>query len=127
MRYVLDAGAVLAFVIEKSPVDELIERSSTLMSPDFVVAEVMNTCWKLARADAALPDIDALLTFLSNVVIVPTSSIIREAYALARRLDHPVYDCCYAALAESAGARLITNDRRFARKLTDLSFDVAVF
>jgi predicted nucleic acid-binding protein len=36
---------------------------------------------------------------------------------MAKRIDHSVYDCLYAALAVERRATLITADRRFAEKL----------
>jgi predicted nucleic acid-binding protein len=43
----------------------------------------------------------------------PLRPLAARAAALARKLDHPVYDCLYLALAEAEGAPLVTADRRF--------------
>jgi predicted nucleic acid-binding protein len=37
------------------------------------------------------------------------------ALALAAELRHPVYDCCYLALALARGTAVVTADRRFRR------------
>ena len=39
-----------------------------------------------------------------------------RALLLARRLDHPVYDCAYLALALHLDALYVTADRRFGNK-----------
>jgi predicted nucleic acid-binding protein len=43
--------------------------------------------------------------------------------ALAQRLDHPVYDCFYVALAQRERARLLTFDERLVKKLTSASLE----
>ena len=40
-----------------------------------------------------------------------------EGVALARELDHPVYDCFYLALAEREGVQLLTADARLIGRL----------
>lgn len=43
------------------------------------------------------------------------------------RLDHPDYDCIYAAIADREQARLLTADRRFAPKLPSSEIYVVTF
>ncbi len=38
--------------------------------------------------------------FVRNLHLVPSNELADRAFALARRLDHPVYDCTYLALVE---------------------------
>lgn len=47
----------------------------------------------------------------------PLRPLAPRAAALARELDHPVYDCFYLALAEAEGAALITADRRLVESV----------
>ena len=44
--------------------------------------------------------------------LVPTETLLPTAARLSRTLDHPVYDCCYLALAIQEDAALVTADRR---------------
>jgi predicted nucleic acid-binding protein len=39
---------------------------------------------------------------------------------LARRLNHPIYDCVYLALAERERARFVTADQRLLRRAVSL-------
>ena len=45
---------------------------------------------------------------------------------LARRLDHPLYDCVYLALAEREEATLVTADQRLRRRLSARKLEIAV-
>jgi predicted nucleic acid-binding protein len=66
---------------------------------------------RLSEADAA----DALLVFQRLPLRRRTTDrdLMSEALRLARRLDHPVYDCVYLALAMDADAPVVMADRRF--------------
>ena len=48
------------------------------------------------------------------LVVTPVRDLTASAMRLARELDHPVYDCCYLALAVREGCPAITADQRFA-------------
>jgi len=45
----------------------------------------------------------------------PDRSLQAEALALAIRLNHPVYDCLYLALARREAATLVSCDQRLLR------------
>ena len=45
-----------------------------------------------------------------------------RAVAIARELDHPVYDCFYLALSEALDAPLITADGRLLARLAGTPF-----
>jgi predicted nucleic acid-binding protein len=49
--------------------------------------------------------------------VMGTSRLSSRALALAREVDHPVYDCLYLALAELKETRVVTADRRLLGKL----------
>lgn len=49
--------------------------------------------------------------------LIPSSHLLAEASALARSIDHPVYDCIYVVAARRASARLVTTDIKLLRKL----------
>ena len=77
------------------------------MAPEqLILAEVLKATWKAcglglmtkAQADrvaAGLP------SFLSR--LMPLAPLASAALEMARRLDHPVYDCFYLALADREG------------------------
>lgn len=61
--------------------------------------------------------LDRLAAFELHMPACPPA-LHRAALDLATRLDHPVYDCLYLALALDRGAALATADRRFAAAIT---------
>ncbi|MBV8066678.1 MAG: type II toxin-antitoxin system VapC family toxin, partial [Candidatus Eremiobacteraeota bacterium] len=63
------------------------------------------------------PSVETILGFLDRLSIVPSTHYATDAAALAERLDHPVYDCLYIAVAERERANLITLDARLSRKM----------
>ena len=46
-----------------------------------------------------------------------TEPMLDRALELSLRLDHPIYDFIYAALAERNGLQCVTADRRFMRTI----------
>ncbi len=50
---------------------------------------------------------------------MPTGELLDPALGLARQYDHPVYDCCYLALAVRTDSMLVTADERFLRRFQD--------
>jgi predicted nucleic acid-binding protein len=86
-----------------------------LIAPELILAETLNALWRKQRL-GQIDDADRLeaigLIGAPLVTLVPTPPLAMRASALARELDHPVYDCLYLALAEREGVRLVTDDRR---------------
>ena len=46
------------------------------------------------------------------ILMFPSVGLLAAALDIAIRLEHPVYDCLYLALAREQGVSLITADRR---------------
>ena len=86
--------------------------------PHLVYAELGNSLLKYVRAEKmAVGDAAAAL---KTVVALPLRAhrlgeLAPSALALAVETGLSVYDCCYAVLAESLDAPLLTADRRLAR------------
>lgn len=91
-----------------------------LVAPELILAEVLNAAWKACRlgamdegqTDRVAAELPAFLTRL-----VPLAALAPSAVRLARRLDHPVYDCFYLALAEHENTAMVTADGRLVRKV----------
>lgn len=86
-----------------------------LVAPELLLAEALNALWKKQRLgqidDAARVEaVDLIGPPLVTLVPIPPLAV--RASALARELDHPVYDCLYLALAEREAVPLVTDDRR---------------
>jgi predicted nucleic acid-binding protein len=63
--------------------------------------------------------VEAALVALAmiNTGLWPMRRLVDPAFELARRLDHPAYDCFYLALAAERDAPFVTADLRLVRKL----------
>ncbi|MEJ0019857.1 MAG: type II toxin-antitoxin system VapC family toxin [Acetobacteraceae bacterium] len=62
-----------------------------------------------ASGDAALRDLTAVPMRTRPL----DAAAVVSALAIAHELSHPIYDCCYLALAIEADAVVVTADRRF--------------
>ncbi len=95
-----------------------IERRTIRASvPDLMYAEVGQAVLRYVRArrlDAgdAAEILEAVLAFPLRVA--PLATLVRAALAVAIERELSVYDACYVALAEAAGATLVTADTRLA-------------
>lgn len=127
MTVVLDATAIIAMVTRESALDAHVAKATRIMAPDLAVAETLNVRWKYRHADLTPPDLDSLLALFDRITIVPSRAYAAEADAFSIRFDHPAYDCLYAAVARRENARLLTGDRRFAKKLRSSNIDVVTF
>ncbi|MCK9458141.1 MAG: type II toxin-antitoxin system VapC family toxin [Proteobacteria bacterium] len=120
MTVVVDASvAVQWFVDEGGPsaraARRLLLAGHDLIAPSLLLAEVQNVMWKKLRAGQVTEEQGSLVAaslarFFAHVE--PEDALVESAWALAVAHDHPVYDCIYVALAQSAGARLATFDKR---------------
>ncbi len=76
--------------------------------------------WRLARLgeldDTQVTGIPIQLPLLFDD-LVPIGQLLISALAIAREVDHPVYDCFYLALAEARGERFLTADARLVARL----------
>ncbi len=124
MRIVVDANVVLAFLLPDAVGAEQLRRASRIASPELVVPEVLHASRRLERSSQTYPSLQAVIGFFERIVLVPSMAVARDAYAIASRIDHSVYDCFYAAVAHAQGASLLTADVRFAKKLMAIGFDV---
>jgi hypothetical protein len=119
---VVDASiAVKWFVAEPGheAADRVLSFHSDMIAPDRLLLEVANTMLRKTQrgemsdyqASAALVRLPTLL-----VEIVPSQVILTQAFALARALNHQIYDCTYLALAIARNCPMITADTAFAGK-----------
>jgi predicted nucleic acid-binding protein len=90
-------------------------RRARLLAPELIIAEVISAAWKQRRRggidDAQFDDIVIRIAD-GPIDCRPLRPLALRAAALARELDHPLYDCLYLALAEAEDAPLVTADRR---------------
>ena len=132
MSLVVDASVAFKWFVSDEPhareAGNLLRTESSLLAPDILVAEVSNSAWRAVRLGriqpqhgiriaTALPDLFESLT--GSAPLAP------RAVAIARELDHPVYDCLYLSLAEARQTRLVTADARFLAKLIGTAWEAS--
>ena len=130
MTIVLDASAVIGVVLRMPGSLQhvrLLEDANLALAPDLFVAEVCNTIWKYRRADLLSsrecePVLERALALADR--FEPSPNLYREAFALAERHGHPVYDTLYLVLARRNNALLLTRDRRLAKLAAKLEIAV---
>ncbi|MGH7893075.1 MAG: type II toxin-antitoxin system VapC family toxin [Candidatus Binatia bacterium] len=123
MTWVVDASVAVKWVVPESlseHADRLLGSEDPLMAPDLLMIEAANALWKKARraelsAAEAARALDVLTS--SGIVVCQAQPLLGRALAMAQRLDHPVYDCVYLALAERERATLVTADERLLGRL----------
>jgi predicted nucleic acid-binding protein len=87
-----------------------------LLTADIFRLEVVNALLRQLRRgqleDAVFAEaLDDLA--LNMPEIVPSTEILSRTVALARAIEHPIYDCLYLAAAERRDALLLTADAEF--------------
>ena len=96
-----------------------------LVAPELVVAEVCNACWlacrrgEISAVQQAQIAVDITRIFDRLEGLVPHAA---RAVAIARELDHPVYDCFYLAVSEALDAPLVTADGRLLARVAGTPF-----
>ncbi len=132
MTWVIDASVALKWVIPEvlsDKADRLRAGDDEILAPDLLLVEVANALWKKAMSrEISPPEADRAFELVSEsgIDLRPTVPLLTRAMEIARRLDHPVYDCVYLALADREQASFVTADRRLLRRVPSRTFRVAV-
>jgi predicted nucleic acid-binding protein len=117
---IVDASVAVRWFVQ-GPGDERAapwQGEPTLVAPDLVLAEAGNALWRYVRSGQL--QIEEAASILQQVPLsiarlVETGDLVGDALLLASRLDHPVYDCVYLALAQREKLQLLTLDRKLAK------------
>lgn len=128
MTLVVDASVALKWYLGEDGTGsarQLLAGDETLVAPDLVVAEVCNGSWLAYRRgeitathqSRIAEDVTAVFDRLEEV-----ADHAPRAAAIARELDHPVYDCFYLAVSELLDAPLVTADGRLLARVVNTSF-----
>jgi predicted nucleic acid-binding protein len=123
LTLVVDASVALKWLVPESLSDaaeNVLDANEDLVAPDLLLVEAANALWKkVRRREMTDPDASEVLAVLGTMRLElrPTAPHLDRALKLASALDHPVYDCVYLALAESARARLVTDDASLVRRV----------
>jgi predicted nucleic acid-binding protein len=120
---VVDPSVALCwFATEKETAfaNRLIAAAVDLVAPLLILVELANGLRKKTRrgemtANLAYSGLREIWRFVPQ--IADLSDLAEPAMALARELDHSVYDCVYLALARRRGATLVTQDQKMVARL----------
>lgn len=79
----------------------------------------MTTCVLDASVAAKRQTAEAAIMVMEErkIPTAPTSSLLKDAFAIAATFDRTVYDCAYVALAIASNTPLVTADERLANAL----------
>lgn len=132
MTVVIDASAAVALALAMPGADAfhpLLEQADMVIAPELFIAEVCNAFWKYRKADLLTPErceqaLEHALGFADQ--LESSIELHREAYSLAVRHIHPVYDALYLVLARRNNATLLTLDRRLAELAVRLEIEVVI-
>ncbi len=117
---VVDASVALKWVLDEegSEAAAALLDGRRLFAPPLLATEAANALWVAARRGQITgAEAEDALDLILRAPFQPVPSGLdpaRRAMALARLLDHPVYDCVYLALAIALECPVVTADRRFA-------------
>ena len=120
--FVVDASVALKWVLPEEQSDlaeELVAGGASLHAPAFIFVEIASALWKKMRA-GGLEEEQAVVRLArlrrAPLVLWQGEEPLPVTLALARQLDHAVYDCAYLALALELDGVYVTADRSFWRK-----------
>jgi len=88
--------------------------------PDLFWPEFGNILWKavrLGRMSRQSAEAGIVALGERKIPTAPTSSLLKDAFAIAATFDRTVYDCVYVALAVAEDAPLVTADERLVNAL----------
>lgn len=128
MKLVVDASVAVKFLVAEHDTEkarELLRTPDLLIAPDWLFVEAANTFWKKVKRSELLVvhaerHLDDLPLFFARTY--RSDPLIGEAFRLAIRLRHPVYDCVYLALAIREDCPMITADKEFRAVLARNGF-----
>jgi predicted nucleic acid-binding protein len=132
MTWVVDASIAVKWVIPEvlsDKADRVRDGDEGVLAPDLLLVEVANALWRKTSAkEISAREADEAFNLVteSGIDLRPTGPLLPRAMDAARRLEHPVYDCVYLALAEREHAAFVTADHRLLRRLATSRLGVSV-
>ncbi|MCB1495807.1 MAG: type II toxin-antitoxin system VapC family toxin, partial [Bauldia sp.] len=116
---VFDANVLVGLIVDLAWSDrarDSVAAESVRTAPSLLAVEVGNAIWRNVRSGALSADQAgrALTHAIAIVALEPVEDLAAQALRIAIERDHPVYDCCYVALAMRDSVPLVTADRRLA-------------
>ena len=110
MTLIVDASVALKWYLREAGADaarQILAGDEILVAPELVVAEVCNASWLAWRRREIAAEQQGEIAMDIPRIFDRLESLSRHASraaAIARELDHPVYDCFYLAVSEALDA-----------------------
>jgi predicted nucleic acid-binding protein len=116
---VFDANVLAALIVDLPWSDSArnaVSREVVRTAPSLLAIEVGKAVWQNVRAGVLTSDQAELALQLAVTIVMlePIDDLAAPALRIAMEHDHPIYDCCYVALARRDGVPLITADKRLS-------------
>lgn len=118
---VVDASVAIKWLVREKGHEQALAacEGEVLVAPDRPLLEVANVLRRKMKQgeigfDHAKPAVELVPGLIDTVV--PSADLLEDAFLIADRLDHSVYDCAYLACARHIDALLLTADQRFFNK-----------
>jgi len=133
MSLVVDASVASKWFFREAGSDAattILTSGETLIAPELIVAEVGNVALKRYLAEEiSFEQAAAAAGATADLVdeLASLAGLMPAAFTIARDLRHPIYDCFYLALAEKTGARVVTADTRFMRRVAGTRWSSVVY
>ncbi len=131
-RVVVDANIAVKWLVDEGQRQEamrLLHDESELNAPRVMATEVANALWqKVERGEIGTTAAGVLADSVQRLPLywANDEQIIADAVRIAIELDHAAYDCIYLALAHRLGARVVTADMRFMRRVAPTAHGGAI-
>lgn len=121
MRFVIDAGVALKWVVSEAGSEEAagLKNAASLMAPDLIVSQwCAALAEKVRRREMGVDDalLAARVLQHADLELRPMRTLLLEATRLALIVQRPIDACFYLALAVSEGCPLVTADVAMAGK-----------
>lgn len=121
---VVDASVAVKWLVDEPGSDQagrLLDQDLVLHAPELLYVEAGNALWALARRRIiSHQEADEAIKLLTDAPLITNhhlKDLLPAAFSLADDLDHPIYDCCYLALALHLRYPLMTADSQFHQKV----------
>lgn len=119
---ILDASIVAKFLLPEensSAVIRMISEGTVQAAPNILEFEIYSLLCKHYRngtlSEQTVRDAESIwiqYRIEGFITLYPEACYLTKAFELSCKLRHPLYDCCYLALAQRENCPLITADRQ---------------
>ena len=129
---VVDGSVAVKWLVDEPQADaanRLLDPRFELHVPRLMAIEVANALRrKVERGEVEASEVTARIAFVHEAPLywADDETIASDALRIALAISHSIYDCVYLALAHHLGARVVTADMKFMRRVAPTAHGGAV-